>query len=41
MAVSDGCQGRLEIGEGLNAVDLARFNQRGDAARFGALCLGP
>ena len=32
MAVGDGCQGGLEIGEGLDAVDLAGFDQRGDAA---------
>ena len=31
MAVGDGCQGGLEIGEGLDAVDLAGFDQRGDA----------
>ena len=32
MAVGDGCQGGLEIGEGLDAVDLAGFDQRSDAA---------
>jgi len=32
MAVGDGCQSCPEIGEGLDAVDLAGFDQRGDAA---------
>jgi hypothetical protein len=32
MAVSDGCQCCLEIGEELDAVDLAGLDQRGDAA---------
>ena len=32
MAVGDGCQSGLEIGEGLYAVDLAGFDQRSDAA---------
>ena len=32
MAVGNRGQGSLEIGEGLDAVDLAGFDQRGDAA---------
>lgn len=32
MAVGDGCQGGLEIGEGLDAVDLSGFDHRSDAA---------
>ena len=32
MAVGDGCLSCPEIGEGLDAVDLAGFDQRGDAA---------
>ena len=32
VAVGDGCEGSFEIGEGLDAVDLAGFDQRGDAA---------
>ena len=35
VAVCDGREGRLEIGEGLNAVDFAGFDQRGDAAPGG------
>ena len=31
MTVCDHCQGGLEIGEGLNPVDLAGFDQRSDA----------
>ena len=31
MTVYDRCQGGLEIGEGLDAIDLAGFDQRGDA----------
>jgi hypothetical protein len=32
VAVGDGCQGGLEIGEGFDAIDLAGFDQRGDPA---------
>ena len=32
MTICDRCQGGLEIGEGLDAVDLAGFDERGDAA---------
>ena len=32
MTVGDGSQGHLEIGERLDAVDLAGFDQRSDAA---------
>ena len=32
MAVGDGCAGCLEIGEGLDGVDFAGLDQRGDAA---------
>jgi len=32
MPVGDGCQGCLEIGEGLDAVDFAGFDQRSNAA---------
>jgi hypothetical protein len=32
MAGCDGLEGCLQIGEGLHAVDLAGFDQRGDAA---------
>lgn len=32
VAVGDGCQGGLEIGEGLYAVEFAGFDQRSDAA---------
>ena len=32
VAVGDRGQGRLEIGEGLDAVDFAGFDQRSDAA---------
>ena len=30
MAIGDGCQGRVEVGEGLDAVDFAGFDQRSD-----------
>jgi hypothetical protein len=32
MTVCDRCQGCFEVGEGLDAVDLAGLDQRGDAA---------
>lgn len=32
VAIGDGCQGGLEIGEGLDAVDFAGLDQRCDAA---------
>lgn len=32
MAVGEGCQGGLEIGEGFDAVDFAGLDQRRDAA---------
>ena len=32
MTIGDRCEGCLEIGEGLDAVDLAGFDQRCDAA---------
>lgn len=32
VAVGDGCQGCLEISEGLDAIDLAGLDQRGNAA---------
>lgn len=41
MAVGDGCQGCLEIGEGLDAVDLAGFDQRSDAAPGDAALVMP
>ena len=31
MAAGDGCEGCLEVGEGLDAVDFAGLDQRGDA----------
>lgn len=41
MAVGDGCQCGLKIGEGLDAVDFAGFDQRSDATLGDAALVMP